>query len=42
MINFDNVTKEQVKEAERWINNYLRKILGWKSAALFDEETRAA
>ena len=41
--NFDEVTKEQVAEAERWINNYPRKLLGWKSAAaLFDEETRAA
>ena len=41
--NFDEVTKEQVAEAERWVNNYPRKLLGWKSAAaLFDEETKAA
>lgn len=41
--NFDEVTKEQVAEAERWINNYPRKLLGWKSAAdLFDEERQAA
>ena len=41
--NFDNVTKEQVAEAERWINNYPRKLLGWQSAAaLFDEELQAA
>ena len=37
------LTKEQVAEAERWINNYPRKLLGWKSAAdLFDEERLAA
>ena len=30
--NFDDVTKEQVEEAERWVNNYPRKLLGWKSA----------
>jgi len=41
--NFDEVTKEQVAEAERWVNNYPRKLLGWKSAAaLFDKEARAA
>lgn len=41
--NFDDVTKEQVAEAERWVNNYPRKLLGWKSAAtLFDQELRAA
>lgn len=41
--NFDEVTKEQVEEAERWINNYPRKLLGWKSASdLFNEEQRAA
>jgi len=40
---FDNVTKEQVAEAERWINHYPRRLLGWKAAAeLFDEETKAA
>jgi len=41
--NFDNVTKEQVAEAERWMNNYPRRLLEWKSAAeLFDEEIQAA
>ena len=41
--NFDEVTKEQVAEAERWVNNYPRKLLGWKSAAaLFGEEMDAA
>ena len=41
--NFDNVTKEQVAEAERWVNHYPRKLLGWKSAAmLFDQELQAA
>lgn len=29
--------------AERWVNNYPRKILGWKSATmLFDQELQAA
>ena len=41
--NFDEVTREQVEEAERWMNNYPRKLLGWKSASdLFNEEQRAA
>ena len=41
--NFDEVTKEQVAEAERWINNYPRKLLGWKSANdIFREEAQAA
>jgi IS30 family transposase len=41
--NFDDVTKEQVAEAERWVNSYPRKILGWKSSKeLFDRELRAA
>ncbi|MCI9655388.1 MAG: IS30 family transposase [Lawsonibacter sp.] len=41
--NFDDVTKEQVAEAERWVNHYPRKLLGWKSAAmLFEEELQAA
>ena len=41
--NFDNVTREEVMAAERWVNNYPRKILGWKSAAmLFDQELQAA
>lgn len=41
--NFDDVTKEQIEEAEKWINHYPRKILGWRSAAdLFQEELQAA
>lgn len=41
--NFDTVTKEQVAEAERWMNNYPRKLLGWRSAAsLFDQAIQAA
>lgn len=41
--NFDEVTKEQMEEAERWINNYPRRLLEWRSAAdLFDEELQAA
>lgn len=41
--NFDDVTKEQVKEAEKWMNDYPRKILGWRSAAdLFASELQAA
>lgn len=41
--NFDDVTKEQVEEAERWVNNYPRRLLDWRSAAeLFDEELKAA
>ena len=42
-LNFDEVTKEQVEEVERWINNYPRRLLEWRSAAdLFDEELQAA
>lgn len=41
--NFDNVTEEQVAEAERWMNNYPRRLLEWSSAAeLFNTEMRAA
>lgn len=41
--NFDNVTKEQVEEAERWLNSYPRKLLGWRSAEeAFREELAAA
>lgn len=41
--NFDDVTKEQVEEAERWVNNYPRRLLEWRSAAeLFDKELKAA
>lgn len=41
--NFDNVTAAEVAAAERWINAYPRKILGWRSAAsLFMENMAAA
>ena len=41
--NFDTVTNVQVEEAERWVNNYPRKLLGWRSANdLFNEEVQAA
>ena len=36
--NFDEVTPAEVKRAEIWMNNYPRKLLGWKSSnALFEE-----
>ncbi len=36
--NFDNVTAAEVAEAEKWMNDYPRAILGWRSAgALFVE-----
>ena len=35
---FDEVTAAQVAQAEDWMNNYPRAILGWRSAgALFEE-----
>ena len=33
--NIDKISKRKVKELEDWINNYPRKILGWKSANQF-------
>ncbi|MDR2589830.1 MAG: IS30 family transposase [Oscillospiraceae bacterium] len=30
--NFDNVTKKSISQAETWLNNYPRKIFGYKSA----------
>lgn len=27
--NFDNVSKNAVKEVQKWMNDYPRKILGW-------------
>lgn len=42
-VNFDEVTPAEVAKAEEWMNNYPRKILGWRtSAALFAEYTQAA
>ncbi len=32
--NFGNVTAAQVKNTEKWIANYPRKILGWKTSAM--------
>ena len=41
--NFDKVTASEVAAAEEWMNNYPRKILGWKSAnTLFEEQLGAA
>jgi len=41
--NFDDVTKDQVIEVVEWMNNYPRKILGWRSAAdLFAKEIQTA
>lgn len=40
--NFDNVTPQEVAQAEAWMNNYPRAILGWRSAgALFFEQLTA-
>lgn len=30
--NFENVTPDQIAKAEFWMNNYPRKILGWKTS----------
>ena len=35
--NFDNITDEQIKRIENWINNRSMKILGWKSPNQFFE-----
>lgn len=40
---FDEVTAEQVAQAESWMNSYPRALLGWRSAgALFSECLSAA
>ena len=40
--NFDEVTAQEVAEAEAWMNKYPRAILGWRSAgALFVEQLAA-
>ena len=36
--NIDRVSNKKVKELEDWINNYPRKILGWKSTNQFLED----
>lgn len=41
--NFDEVAIEDIRRAEQWINNYPRRVLGWKSAkALMDAHLFAA
>lgn len=40
--NFDDVTQEQAKAVEAWINNYPRKILGGISSNRFRENLQAA
>ena len=38
---FDNITPEQVQEIEDWMNNYPRKMFGFKSSQeLYLEEMR--
>ena len=40
--NFDDVTQAEVAEAARWMNNYPRRVLGWKTASdLFQEYVAA-
>lgn len=40
--NFDEVTPAQVARAELWMNNYPRRILGWKSSSTLFMEYMAA
>lgn len=40
--NFDEVDIEAIRQAEQWINNYPRKLLGWKSASALMREYIAA
>ena len=35
-----NITEEFVQEIEDWINNYLRKIFGYKSSNMILEELK--
>ena len=30
--NFDEVDLEDIRRAEKWINSYPRKVLGWRSS----------
>ena len=39
---FGNVTDAEVAQAERWMNNYPRKILGWKTSEMLFRECVAA
>lgn len=42
-VSFDDITPAEVAEVAEWMNNYPRKILGWKSSAtLFNEYAQAA
>ena len=40
--NFDQVTEAEVAQAAEWMNNYPRRILGWRSAGAVFEEYVAA
>lgn len=39
--NFDNVTAAEVAAAEEWMNNYPRRVLGWRSSASLYRECLA-
>ncbi len=39
---FGNVTDAEVARAESWMNNYPRKILGWKTSEMLFRECVAA
>ena len=39
---FGNVTDAEVARAEQWMNNYPRKILGWKTSEMLFRECVAA
>lgn len=40
--NFDEVDVVEIRKAERWINDYPRKLLGWKTANALMQEYMAA
>ena len=37
--NFDQVTEAEVERAAEWMNNYPRRILGWRSAGAVSRST---
>lgn len=39
---FKNLTQEEVKRIERWINNYPRKILKFKTSEEYYQEEKVA
>lgn len=39
---FDQVTEAEVAMAAEWMNNYPRRVLGWRSAGAVFEEYLAA